>query len=544
MEVFCPNCGAQLINGVCPVCSQNQQQMFCRTCGYDMPDGVTVCPICNTPVINQVQQNMVTNVEKNIYNPNVKIRKKTFKWKILLLCVLGIVLFAGGIIIGKKIEKSHNSGRKEDGKQDVTNETMHATATDATETEAELDTVVETTEEITTETIPAEPIEIAISQVPELEKLKSFLDHYERYGTYINMDFDSENPTCDILGYLMDPECAIAEVTMAPKYEIEEHPDENYGDPQGKLQYSYLKIRVDGIDWIEKNVFNMSDEAVQRVRESYFQLYDDVYELDGYYYAQYDPVNGGIYYGSYNNIVNVKYDGTYYYITVDDYDGFEYEKNGNSIANLVPWKSRYELKMELKEVDGVTFWSLHNCHSLSAEWARAYYECFHDGEISFDGMDSMLDMGNAFVSAVYIDGDNIPELVYESCMYAGSGSFVLSYHNGEVMYDQPGFGFLDYIENENLFYRGGGTGGMGCIWEELCKIDNGQVVRIGSKCEYTNEDGKIVYSWDGQEVTEEEYNRLLSENFDFGIAKDIYDSKIANITSVDELCNWLLFQYE
>lgn len=83
------------------------------------------------------------------------------------------------------------------------------------------------------------------------------------------------------------------------------------------------------------------------------------------YCIVYDPINGALWCGCHNEITDAKYDGTYYYLTTDAYDEYEYkyQNNGNSIAGMSPYLQGITWKLQLKTVDGVTFWSIYECHS-------------------------------------------------------------------------------------------------------------------------------------------------------------------------------------
>ncbi|MBQ9198697.1 MAG: hypothetical protein IJ141_00775 [Lachnospiraceae bacterium] len=485
--------------------------MFCKECGFDMPEGTTVCPVCNAPVNNQNQDNQPP--------------KKSFKWWIPLSCVLGAVLVGGGILIGIKIANKNKNDNTTEITEEITTEEQVATPTEAT-TEA----IEETTEEITTEEAPPERVEIAISDIPEQDMLNEFLDKYEHYGTAINNDFDCDNPPDYLLDCLFSP-LPIVELTTAPNYYEEDHTSEYGSDPLGKWEWGYRKIGIDGIEWIERNILNLSDEEIARQKNSYFERNDDIYELDGYYYLS-SPDTGIGYVGSYHNIVNAKYDGKYYYFIIDDYYIVDYMNNANSISGLPLNRGRYELTMELKEIDGIVFWSIYKCDSLATDWAQAYYNYIYSDNFLFDSSEV------SEIAIAYIDDDDIPEIIIYG--FSDGGADILSYQNGQVIHQSGSMGVINYIEKGNLLYIEGGWGGR--ISNILYKIENNEFIVIGEKNEvYDSENTTVTYTWNGVDVTESEYNQNLSETFTNNNPKDMENHKMFNYVS--SLIDWLLGQY-
>lgn len=132
---------------------------------------------------------------------------------------------------------------------------------------------------------------------------------------------------------------------------------------------------------------------------------------------------------------------------------------------------------------------------------------------------------------IYIDDDDIPELfVYYG--YNADGGEVYFYNKGEVnkvhSYDD---GF-SYIEREGLFCCGGGK--MDRYFDIVYEIDNGQIVQL-ARGDYgaedtgnlqVDEEGNIIYLyyWNGEEVSEEEYEQNMMELYDYEKARRPYDN--------------------
>ena len=479
--------------------------MFCEECGFDMPEGATFCPVCNAPVNNQNQDNQPP--------------KKPFKWWIPLSCVLGAVLVGGGILIGIKIANKDKNDNTTEITEEITTEEQVATPTEAI-TEA----IEETTEEITTEEAPPERVEIALSEIPEREKLDSLFDNLKNvfYGRFdVNMDFDCESPS-DNLGniFITSENHLMVDLSNAPSYDTEFI---NYEDPLGKYEYGHYRVGVDGVIWCEKNIFNLSDDNINRINNNRLER-EDVYELDGYYYIEYsgDFIAGFVSY-SYD-IINAKFDGTYYYFIVDYYSQeADVYSDGTENNSLI---GRYEYKMQLKSVDGVTFWSLYNCHSLTADWAKAYYDYIEENFGEW--------IDNAYI--FYLDDDDIPEVLVDGGAYAPAYYDLLSYQNGNIVKVENIYNGYDssYIEKGNIFYSECET--LSDKINSLYKIENGEFIEIGN--EVTNlSDGSLTYTWNGQNVSEDEYNKNFSENYDSNRA-------IQNTTGIQDIYSWLIWQLD
>lgn len=136
------------------------------------------------------------------------------------------------------------------------------------------------------------------------------------------------------------------------------------------------------------------------------------------------------------------------------------------------------------------------------DWEKAYLEYLE----SFEGEKSYL------YSFLYVDEDTIPELEINT-KYAAGGSLLLTYHDGildEVDIYRSG---LYYIEKENLVCNG--SGNTGSYFDYVYTIQDGRWKQIGcgefwEDYENRTEDFiDFIYEWDGESVTEEEYEQRL-----------------------------------
>lgn len=172
--------------------------------------------------------------------------------------------------------------------------------------------------------------------------------------------------------------------------------------------------------------------------------------------------------------------------------------------------------------------------TTEADWAKAYYNYLLDEQQN--GLDRI---NGAFI--IYVDDNDIPELFIVWERGAVYYNQILSYQDGNILMsggDSPYC--ISYIEKENLFYESGGRGGLGGIWSYLRKIENGEFIEIGHTG-WSAETDITSFYWDGQEVSEEEYNKLLYENFDSKTT--IYVGCDCEV-QISDIYSWLQGQYE
>lgn len=118
-------------------------------------------------------------------------------------------------------------------------------------------------------------------------------------------------------------------------------------------------------------------------------------------------------------------------------------------------------------------------------------------------------------SLIYVDGDDIPEVVIDTGVEAG-GCSILTYHDGSVDELQTMRLNFTYIERGNLLCNADGN--MGYYYDTVYSIRDGKWIYVdggeygdGPDGIQFDDDGVpiTVYSWNEQDVSEEEYNRRL-----------------------------------
>ena len=143
------------------------------------------------------------------------------------------------------------------------------------------------------------------------------------------------------------------------------------------------------------------------------------------------------------------------------------------------------------------------------DWQAAYVEYIEGFE----------EKERCYYSLIYVDDDDIPELVIDTGFGAG-GYKILTFHNGEVDDHQTDGRLFYYIEKKNLLNNTGGR--MGYYFDRICSIENGKWVYVtgGEYRENPENRMEFLYEWEGKPVEEEEYEDKLDEVFDREQAKE------------------------
>ena len=121
------------------------------------------------------------------------------------------------------------------------------------------------------------------------------------------------------------------------------------------------------------------------------------------------------------------------------------------------------------------------------------------------------------MSLMYIDGDDIPELLIDWGFTAGE-SRICTVSNGELKCAYVETGGVSYIERQGVFLEGGGR--QGVYYDKVYTLQNGQfeIKHSGEYGEEATDDEKNPYTyywrWNGEGVTESEYKEKLQSVFD------------------------------
>ena len=460
-----------------------------------------------------------------------------------IACAVACVAVLGGTATGVIL---HLHDKDEEVIAEPTTEaTSEVAVSEETTTEGTTEITTEATTEVTTEAPPPEPYEIAVSEIPEKDSLYVFLNKFENYGTATDKDYSCENPPDNMLVQILSPkehdQHEIVDLTLAPEYQFS----------QEDTSVDFIKCgrySTAGIEWIEKNVLNMSDDHIKAMKESLPNERPSevgIY-LDGneYCYME-DVIDGGLNEENYaNKILEAKYDGTYYYLTVDGYRPEDYSKIEKTDDEGTPVISRTQWKLELKEMDGKKFWSIYECKSLHADWAVAYAEALMTAEedygISFD----LKSKGQNKFQVAYITNDDIPEIVFQNLDWRGMGdSLILTNYNGKVVGKLLYGRVNSYIEKSGKFIDYEGDPSDLGVAQVLYYINDEKIYRKGFKGEgYGFGPDYVAYEWEDNEISEAEYNEKMSQAYNADMATDIDANLLDGIVTENQMYNWLMIQ--
>ena len=138
---------------------------------------------------------------------------------------------------------------------------------------------------------------------------------------------------------------------------------------------------------------------------------------------------------------------------------------------------------------------------------------------------------------IYVDEDEIPEVVLAGQSEA-AGNLILYYKNGKVEKLTLARLYFTYIEKSGLIDHSEGL--MDHYYDEIIRLKDGEIVQIAAGYygtddeEYGEEASRVyTYSWNGQEVSKEEYYQSLNAVYDTKRAKDGYDYE--HLLSLEEV---------
>lgn len=132
-------------------------------------------------------------------------------------------------------------------------------------------------------------------------------------------------------------------------------------------------------------------------------------------------------------------------------------------------------------------------------------------------LDEFEDADKCTYSLIYVDDDNIPELVIDNG-YEAAGCIVLTFHDGVLDEWQSNRLNFTYIERGNLICNSDGHMGYYYDWVytiqdgKWCYVDGGVYGDPSDGPQFDeNEDYIYVYQWGEDEVSEAEYETRLNE---------------------------------
>ena len=208
--------------------------------------------------------------------------------------------------------------------------------------------------------------------------------------------------------------------------------------------------------------------------------------------------------------VNTKDGGCFYDINGDKLTGITEFEEVRPMINGFAWVKK----------DGKWGVIKYNREEMKEDenWKKEYINCIK----RIVGNDTAICDESTFMF-VNINGDDIPEIFYDSGFGYG-GSSLIAYNNKNAIELHEGNGsYIYYIEGENLFDYSGGH--MDSYYDKIYQIVDGEFVMLYDGKYYgvidnsrvkCDENGKPIYNyyWNNVQVSEEEYNDLLNKAFD------------------------------
>ena len=160
------------------------------------------------------------------------------------------------------------------------------------------------------------------------------------------------------------------------------------------------------------------------------------------------------------------------------------------------------------------------------EWGRAYWDYINNMEVGSDDSNREETLNTWDYTLIYLDDDDIPELMIDTNMEAG-GELIATYYDGEVVdYVLSRIG-TKYIPETGLLYTD--TGHMDEYPVFITKLENGQFTQLAEGVYYLSDEERerlanvdeswedsvnYTYEWEGKEVTKEEFNSNIASYLD------------------------------
>ena len=233
------------------------------------------------------------------------------------------------------------------GIQGISDETTDVDVTaDSENTTENSETVVETYNQIG---------DVAVSDLPELEQLKSLV-------CYFKQEYDhTDIPDDFVKTYLVTSE-------FGPRLPFEYYFTDyerktGFMDPEGNIDKTYCgRIYMPFLEWAEEYILNISESDRERINAK------DRFEVtpengqgsyignDNYYYFW----QGGTGNTESTIVFASSFDGESYTIYTSTYDDFDVDADFDPVRDG-SWKM---YTMKLQEIDGKLYWSVLNCHIM------------------------------------------------------------------------------------------------------------------------------------------------------------------------------------
>ncbi len=215
-----------------------------------------------------------------------------------------------------------------------------------------------------------------------------------------------------------------------------------------------------------------------------------------------------------------------YLTLIDESAQYDYALDEYAINTLAPSSIN-----EILTIDDKLDESIENDNDLSNTstlWKKKYIDYINVMENEYQNNEDPLKQPYNY-TIIYVDDDNIPEMfVYKNYMI---NSEFLYFNGKDISSLHPDAnGDIGYIERQGTFCNTGGS--MDVYFDDVYMLKNGQITKIHSgqygaennSSVQIDENGNFIYiyTWDGLNVSKEEYEQELNNVFDKTQAKSVY----------------------
>ena len=203
---------------------------------------------------------------------------------------------------------------------------------------------------------------------------------------------------------------------------------------------------------------------------------------------------------------------------------YDYDADGNSTP-LIIYPKEESIEQEKFHVDPSKTERIYGAAPILPTRAENGWTSSYLNEIF--SQDAPTDMTE--VRFLDINDDGQPELWLDyGYGYAGGEVFTTDGSTTDKVYLSHGAAYT--IPGSNLLHTTGGH--MGGYYDEIYKIENGKFTTVAkgsygeTEDQQTDENGELIYRyyWNGEDVSEEQYEQNLKELFDQDQAEDIYQN--------------------
>ena len=203
---------------------------------------------------------------------------------------------------------------------------------------------------------------------------------------------------------------------------------------------------------------------------------------------------------------------------------YDYDEDGNSTP-LIIYPKEESIEQEKFHVDPSKTEKIYGAAPILPTRAENGWTSSYLNEIF--SQDAPTDMTEVWFLDINDDGQ--PELWLDyGYGYAGGEVFTTDGSTTDKVYLSHGAAYT--IPGSNLLHTTGGH--MGGYYDEIYKIENGKFTTVAkgsygeTEDQQTDENGELIYRyyWNGEDVSEEQYEQNLKELFDQDQAEDIYQN--------------------